>query len=57
VVPVGSRDRQELLLVVRRGDGFEDRQCGPCIFVPLVGAGGFDEAGSLTRSWFGRLNL
>jgi len=57
VVPVGSRDRQELLLVVRRGDGFEERRCGPCIFVPLVGAGGFDEAGSPTRAWFGRLHL
>lgn len=41
VIPVGSRDRQELLLVTRRGDEWEERSDGACIFVPLIGEGGF----------------
>lgn len=55
VVPVGSRDLQELLTVVRHGDDFEERPCGSCIFVPLVGAGGFDTDWPRRRPWFGRL--
>lgn len=54
VVPVGPRDRQELMLVVRHGDDFEQRDCGPCVFVPLVGAGGFESEGPRRRPWFGR---
>jgi len=63
VVPVGMRGRQELILVVRRGDSFEERACGPCVFVPLIGEGGFaepapgSESGSKSgrrRRWFGR---
>jgi protein-L-isoaspartate(D-aspartate) O-methyltransferase len=56
VVPVGVRTRQELMLVVRRGERFEERACGPCVFVPLIGEGGFAEpAGSgLLRRWFSR---
>lgn len=57
VVPVGPRDRQELMLVVRHGDEFEERDCGPCVFVPLVGAGGFEAAGPRRRPWFRRLLL
>jgi protein-L-isoaspartate(D-aspartate) O-methyltransferase len=57
VVPVGSVDRQELVLVVRHGDDFEERPCGSCVFVPLVGAGGFDQRASRRRRWFGRLRL
>ncbi len=57
VVPVGPRDRQELMLVVRHGDDFEERDCGPCVFVPLVGAGGFEAAGPRRRPWFRRLLL
>jgi protein-L-isoaspartate(D-aspartate) O-methyltransferase len=56
VVPVGPRRRQELMLVVRRGDAFERRDCGACVFVPLVGKGGFSEEGA-RRRWFGRPNL
>ena len=56
VVPVGPRRRQELMLVVRRGDAFERRGCGACVFVPLVGKGGFPEEGA-RRRWFGRPNL
>ena len=58
VVPVGMRGCQELTLVVRRGDQFEQWPCGQCIFVPLIGEGGFadPEPGS-GRRWFGRLLL
>ena len=43
VVPVGRRDQQELLLIVRQADGFRQFDCGSCVFVPLVGEGGFRE--------------
>jgi len=43
VVPVGDLRRQELLLFVRRGDGFEQSAHGPATFVPLVGKGGFPD--------------
>jgi protein-L-isoaspartate(D-aspartate) O-methyltransferase len=43
VIPIGPRRRQELVLVIRRGDGFERKDCGPCVFVPLVGVSGFTE--------------
>jgi protein-L-isoaspartate(D-aspartate) O-methyltransferase len=62
VVPVGMRRRQELMLVVRRGESFEERACGQCVFVPLIGEGGFAEpaAGAgkgRLRRWFGRSPL
>jgi protein-L-isoaspartate(D-aspartate) O-methyltransferase len=41
VIPVGDRSRQELMLVVRHVDEWRDRNEGPCVFVPLVGEGGF----------------
>jgi protein-L-isoaspartate(D-aspartate) O-methyltransferase len=41
VVPVGSRERQDLILVTRRGDEWLERNDGPCVFVPLVGEAGF----------------
>ncbi|HEX5825472.1 MAG TPA: protein-L-isoaspartate(D-aspartate) O-methyltransferase [Candidatus Limnocylindrales bacterium] len=41
VVPVGSRDRQDLILVRRRGDEWLETNDGPCVFVPLVGEAGF----------------
>jgi protein-L-isoaspartate(D-aspartate) O-methyltransferase len=43
VVPVGSRDRQDLIVVTRRGDEWLERNDGPCVFVPLVGEAGFPE--------------
>jgi protein-L-isoaspartate(D-aspartate) O-methyltransferase len=43
VVPIGMRDHQELVLVVRGPSGFAQYNCGPCVFVPLVGEGGFSE--------------
>ncbi len=42
VIPVGSRDRQELLVVTRHGDEWEERSDGACVFVPLIGEGGFE---------------
>jgi protein-L-isoaspartate(D-aspartate) O-methyltransferase len=41
VIPVGDRHRQELMLVVRRGNEWHARNEGPCVFVPLVGEAGF----------------
>jgi protein-L-isoaspartate(D-aspartate) O-methyltransferase len=47
VIPVGSRDRQILTLVVRRGNDWHETPHGACVFVPLVGAGGFPETDSV----------
>ena len=41
VIPVGDRNRQGLMLVVRHGDEWRERNEGPCVFVPLVGEAGF----------------
>jgi protein-L-isoaspartate(D-aspartate) O-methyltransferase len=41
VIPVGDRRRQDLLLVVRHGDIWDEKNDGPCVFVPLVGEQGF----------------
>ena len=41
VIPVGDRNRQELMLVVRNGDEWREENEGPCVFVPLVGEAGF----------------
>ena len=41
VIPVGDMRRQRLLLVVRRGDTWEERDDGAVVFVPLVGEEGF----------------
>lgn len=43
VIPVGSRDRQTLMLVVRHGNDWTETPHGGCVFVPLVGPGGFAE--------------
>ena len=42
VIPVGSRDRQLLMVVTRHGDEWRDQPDSACIFVPLIGAAGFD---------------
>ena len=39
VVPVGSKEDQEVMKVSRTEDGFSVRTLGPCRFVPLVGPG------------------
>jgi protein-L-isoaspartate(D-aspartate) O-methyltransferase len=41
VVPVGTRRKQSLLLVERRGGRVVTTDHGPCVFVPLVGEGGW----------------
>jgi protein-L-isoaspartate(D-aspartate) O-methyltransferase len=43
VIPVGSHDRQDLLIVYRAPWGPEMRSLGSCVFVPLLGAGGWNE--------------
>ena len=41
VIPVGPRDRQILTIVTRHGNDWIERPDGACVFVPLVGQGGF----------------
>ncbi len=43
VIPVGPRDRQLLTIVTRDGNEWTERSDGYCVFVPLIGAGGFEE--------------
>jgi len=43
VIPVGPRDRQVLTVVTRRGNEWLDRPEGGCVFVPLIGPGGFED--------------
>ena len=43
VIPVGSRERQRLIVATRHGNEWEQRSEGDCVFVPLVGAGGWPE--------------
>jgi len=42
VVPVGDRDRQQLIVVTRTGDIWTEENDGAVVFVPLIGEGGFD---------------
>lgn len=42
VAPVGSRDLQELVEMVKRGDRFDERHHGGVRFVPLIGRYGWD---------------
>jgi len=42
VIPVGPRDRQILTVVTRHGDEWTEEPDGACVFVPLIGAGGFE---------------
>jgi protein-L-isoaspartate(D-aspartate) O-methyltransferase len=41
VIPVGSREHQDLIVVERRDNDWREWSDGPCVFVPLVGEGGF----------------
>jgi protein-L-isoaspartate(D-aspartate) O-methyltransferase len=43
VIPVGPRKQQLLMLAVRHGDDWIETSHGACIFVPLVGPGGFPD--------------
>lgn len=42
VIPVGARDRQLLTIVTRHGDEWLERTDGYCVFVPLIGPGGYE---------------
>jgi protein-L-isoaspartate(D-aspartate) O-methyltransferase len=53
VAPVGSRELQELIVLVRGDEGFRSFDCGPCVFVPLIGAEGFPDEPK--RGWLERL--
>jgi hypothetical protein len=44
-VPRGSRDTQQLVLVVRTDGGLVERASLACRFVPLLGAEGFGGEG------------
>lgn len=41
LLPLGGREEQMLVLVTRRGDGYEQRDITPVRFVPLLGAHGW----------------
>ena len=41
-LPVGTRQQQELLIVLKTGEGISINALGPCRFVPLLGPEGFD---------------
>jgi protein-L-isoaspartate(D-aspartate) O-methyltransferase len=41
VIPVGTRDLQTLMRVVRHGNDWIETPHGACVFVPLIGPGGF----------------
>jgi protein-L-isoaspartate(D-aspartate) O-methyltransferase len=41
VIPVGRRERQELIVIRRQGDTWDERSDGAVVFVPLVGEHGF----------------
>ncbi|MGD1061193.1 MAG: protein-L-isoaspartate(D-aspartate) O-methyltransferase [Methanomassiliicoccales archaeon] len=43
LVPVGSRWGQELIRVTRSGEGLQEENLGPCVFVPLLGKYGFKD--------------
>ena len=41
VIPVGSRREQQLMVVERHGNEWVEHSDGACVFVPLVGGGGW----------------
>jgi protein-L-isoaspartate(D-aspartate) O-methyltransferase len=43
VVPVGSRDSQELMKVTRTEEAYSMESMGACRFVPLIGEGAWPE--------------
>jgi protein-L-isoaspartate(D-aspartate) O-methyltransferase len=44
VIPIGSRDDQELIKIERRGDQMQRTSLGPVRFVPLIGEQGWRDA-------------
>lgn len=45
VIPIGDRDEQRLLRIVRTRDGLREDSLGPVRFVPLVGREGWQDEG------------
>ena len=43
VIPIGSRDQQELTLIQKRGDSYISKPICGCIFVPLIGKQGWEK--------------
>ena len=43
MIPVGARREQQLLVVERHGNEWLERSDGACVFVPLIGAEGWDD--------------
>lgn len=43
VIPVGSQYRQQLQLILKRGDSYVTKSICGCVFVPLIGQGGWAE--------------
>ncbi len=43
LIPVGGRWYQELMLVLRDGEHFVEKNLGGCVFVPLIGEFGFKD--------------
>ncbi len=43
VIPVGSRNGQELLVVMRTRFGRKTKRAGQCVFVPLIGSSAWPE--------------
>lgn len=41
VIPIGTSTLQNLTLVTRKSDGFETKELGGCVFVPLLGKHGW----------------
>lgn len=41
IIPVGTRDQQELVHAIRTDEGLSVRMLGPCRFVPLIGREAF----------------
>jgi protein-L-isoaspartate(D-aspartate) O-methyltransferase len=54
VIPVGSREFQELVVAIRHGERVQEVRAGGCIFVPLIGAEGF-EPGAEGEGWLSRV--
>jgi protein-L-isoaspartate(D-aspartate) O-methyltransferase len=51
VIPIGPLRGQNMIQVVRRGDRFEERGFGGCVFVPLIGAEGYAEEAETRSRW------
>ena len=43
VIPVSVDSHQDLMVIRRRGDVFEEENLGPVRFVPLLGKEGWEE--------------